>query len=48
MYLIEWCYGVGSELRIKLCTSESELAFWSGLAVSSGAAMLVVTQVGMC
>lgn len=47
MYLVEWCYGLGSALRSKLCNAD-ECVFWVEAAKSGGASMIVVSQVGVC
>lgn len=47
MHLVEWLYESGP-IRSKLCTSEDLVRFWVDLARSQGAAMIIITQVGVC
>lgn len=48
MFIVEWCYGPGSPVRTKMCDSPVLVSFWHGFAVSSGATMIAVREVGTC
>lgn len=44
MFLVEWSYGLGSPTRSRLVETQAEVSFWSAIARSGGASMIVISE----